>query len=337
MKSPTPPLVIPHVDIDVNYQNAEGDTLLHSAAVKGDVSIATILLSRGANYNLYNQRGQTPLFMAVKFGNERIVELFLQKEYRCDVNFPEFEQGESPLHMAALKGFERIAFMLLIRGIGINVNSRDLQNYTPLHHACIYGRPPIVRFLLNCRADANAKSSDGYTPLHAACVIGNREIAEMLLENKADINQHDHFGYTALAFAVREGREEMVQMLLQRGAIVNAKTNDGFSILHLACHRSSQRIVKSLIQRAKVDQPSASQALVQKKDGASMSPSWIKQDVSGKQSGGPLGSGFTKWLFDLGADLMRSKEGDAAIDYVELYSNTVAFITKMQGMGPLPS
>lgn len=42
--------------------------------------------------------------------------------------------------------------LLLNKGEPINVNIRDYDNFTPLHHACIYGHTGIVRQLLDSNA-----------------------------------------------------------------------------------------------------------------------------------------------------------------------------------------
>lgn len=51
--------------VDVNMQNGEGDTLLHFAAGDGNLAMVEELLRRGANPNLKNEVGFTPLDRAI--------------------------------------------------------------------------------------------------------------------------------------------------------------------------------------------------------------------------------------------------------------------------------
>jgi len=231
---------------DINLQNKGGNTLLLLAASQGHSSV-DYLLSKGAKANISNNTGQTPLYAAVRNGQEATVALLLQPEYGCNVNIREFDHGESALHVAALKGYSQIASLLIEKGEDINVNIRDHDNYTPLHHACIYGHVNIVRTLLNKKADVNAQSNEGYTPLHAAALHGNPDVITTLLDHGANVNFADSFGYTALTFAVREEKLEAVRVLVKQGASLSALTTDGFDPLLIAACRNNLDIIKLLI------------------------------------------------------------------------------------------
>uniref|UniRef100_A0A2K5JWU6 Uncharacterized protein n=1 Tax=Colobus angolensis palliatus TaxID=336983 RepID=A0A2K5JWU6_COLAP len=62
-----------------------------------------------------------------------------------------------------------------------HVNTRDEDEYTPLHHAAYSGHLDIVQELIAQGADAHAMTVDGWTPLHSA-------LASFLLQHDADIN-----------------------------------------------------------------------------------------------------------------------------------------------------
>lgn len=64
-------------NVDLNYISPEG-TALMAVAVKGNVEIAKILLSKGANPDLSNEEGITALMYAVQFENVKLIELLLQ-------------------------------------------------------------------------------------------------------------------------------------------------------------------------------------------------------------------------------------------------------------------
>uniref|UniRef100_A0A2K5N9G5 Uncharacterized protein n=1 Tax=Cercocebus atys TaxID=9531 RepID=A0A2K5N9G5_CERAT len=62
-----------------------------------------------------------------------------------------------------------------------HVNTRDEDEYTPLHRAAYSGHLDIVQELIAQGADAHAVTMDGWTPLHSA-------LASFLLQHDADIN-----------------------------------------------------------------------------------------------------------------------------------------------------
>lgn len=58
-----------------NYQGPFGNTLLHGAAMSGDVEEASRLLAAGADPTIENRYGLTPLGVARKLGHARVGEL----------------------------------------------------------------------------------------------------------------------------------------------------------------------------------------------------------------------------------------------------------------------
>lgn len=145
--------------------------------------------------------------------------------------------------------------MLLSKGDKVNVNIRDYENYTPLHHACIYQHLGIVKQLLSCKADLNAASSEGYTPLHAASLVGNATIVRLLIQNGADPHFADNLGFTPLAFAVREQHEEVVNLLLRSTTPqMNIRTSEGFSPFHISCCRTNAQIVRQLLPYSNINE-----------------------------------------------------------------------------------
>lgn len=63
----------------VNQQNIGGATALHIASREGNYEIATILIANGADVNVADNEGWTPLMRAALSGSDDIVELFLAK------------------------------------------------------------------------------------------------------------------------------------------------------------------------------------------------------------------------------------------------------------------
>jgi ankyrin repeat protein len=64
---------------NVNMQDADGDTPLHGAAQNGNVEIIRLLLDKGANVDVKNKLGGTPLMWAAVFGHEDAVRFLLSR------------------------------------------------------------------------------------------------------------------------------------------------------------------------------------------------------------------------------------------------------------------
>lgn len=70
----------------MNIQNARGQTPLHIAAQKGDISIVRLLLdSKTVNVNAQDSSGATPLHLASENGHIEVVKLLVAHNAQLDV------------------------------------------------------------------------------------------------------------------------------------------------------------------------------------------------------------------------------------------------------------
>eukprot|EP00747_Dinoflagellata_sp_TGD_P155779 gnl/TRDRNA2_/TRDRNA2_177608_c3_seq19.p1 gnl/TRDRNA2_/TRDRNA2_177608_c3~~gnl/TRDRNA2_/TRDRNA2_177608_c3_seq19.p1 ORF type:complete len:415 (+),score=70.28 gnl/TRDRNA2_/TRDRNA2_177608_c3_seq19:93-1337(+) len=150
-------------------------TVLHEAAMDGDVSRVSECLSQGETVNIRTDAGNTPLGFAVVHGHLAVTQYLLNA--RSDVNGSD-HLGATPLHSAAEHGYASIAAALL--AAGAEVNAADIQSKTPLHEAARNGHKPLALVLIPAGADVNAKCHSGYTPLAMAEDWGTVEMADFL-------------------------------------------------------------------------------------------------------------------------------------------------------------
>ncbi|KAI6655942.1 guanine nucleotide-binding protein (G protein), subunit alpha [Oopsacas minuta] len=104
----------------VQRRNAQGETPLHLASIRGELSTAMDLVAQGAQVNTPDNAGWTPLHEAANFGHTSLVAFLL----RCGAkaNAQSIDR-ETPLHDAALSGHEKICKLLLHYGANpLNVN-----------------------------------------------------------------------------------------------------------------------------------------------------------------------------------------------------------------------
>jgi len=164
--------------VDLNSRDDKGLRPLHVAASKGQVDVASRLISDGADVNARDDGGYTPLHFAAERGHVEVVSLLLSMG--ADVHagmgnsFAKYLQGyksgsgvgASALHCAVLKGRTEIAALLISHGA--DVGARDDSDITPLHYAALQGQTEVAALLIAKGADVNALTSGNVTPLELA-------------------------------------------------------------------------------------------------------------------------------------------------------------------------
>ena len=131
--------------------------------------IVLLLLDRGANPNLGDINGWTPLHSTnPRKGNEDIVQLLLERGADPDLAATNSGTGTGTtlLHLAAERGNIDVTQLLLDRGAKHTNTSH--YGHTPLHYAAMEGHKDIVRLLLNAGADPNKENDRRETPLLVA-------------------------------------------------------------------------------------------------------------------------------------------------------------------------
>ena len=86
-----------------------------------------------------------------------------------------------------------------------------------------------MQVLLAKRAEINTRNVQGWTPLHVAASGGDLAVVELLLKHGADVNAESHIGGTPLDHAVTYGQSREVAALLQaHGATGNTSWDSLF-------------------------------------------------------------------------------------------------------------
>jgi len=69
----------------IAYRTPEGDSCLHLAAIRGDLTAVQILLSAGLDVNMKGDLGNTPLHYATMAKNSDIIELLITHGAKTDL------------------------------------------------------------------------------------------------------------------------------------------------------------------------------------------------------------------------------------------------------------
>ncbi len=253
---------------NVEILDANGETPLHVAAAKGATNNLLQLIRAGADVNSLGDERQTgratPLFLATEERHIDAVRLLL--ENGANPNLPAHFRGRSgvpPLLLAAEAGNPEIT-SLLLKG-GAEIEAKDSEGNTALSLAIQSSNPDTVKILLDNGATPNTQFR-GYPVLSLSIADRqNNGVLAELLRAKADVNAFDHAGETPLHRAVRMKRKDFVEQLLVAGADPNLRNKEGKTPLDLSLQPPVPVIpIAGLDRSAQSASPSEIAALLRK-------------------------------------------------------------------------
>ncbi|XP_022248844.1 nuclear factor NF-kappa-B p105 subunit-like isoform X2 [Limulus polyphemus] len=177
----------------INQSNNLHQTPLMLAVMTKSPYIVQELLVHGANPNITDAEGNTPLHIATHNGDEICLSVLLDPKNHPDevteissslnkLNYA----GFAPLHLAVKQGHKKCVKILCARGADINVMD-GTSGHTPLHLAVVWS-PHLIRNLLKMgHVDINAQNFAGNTTLHLACAYANEDVVSILVKAGASV------------------------------------------------------------------------------------------------------------------------------------------------------
>uniref|UniRef100_A0ABD2WJ17 Uncharacterized protein n=1 Tax=Trichogramma kaykai TaxID=54128 RepID=A0ABD2WJ17_9HYME len=221
---------------DVNYIDDDGYTHFHVACMCGFDDVVERFLELGQDPNcLVPETDDSPLHLALegpyRSTREGVIESLLRRG--ADPNLPN-ESGDTPLHVISRPVSDNISdiFFKIIDELNkpLQVEARDDLGNTPLHQAVGSGRRKVIEWLLRRGANPNVTDAEGSTPLHIICkdYYGDHKSMEIFFQINDELNQsvqldvRDNEGRTPLELAVANLKPVLVRILLHRGANVSS-------------------------------------------------------------------------------------------------------------------
>jgi hypothetical protein len=122
-----------------------GATPLLRAAKAADVAAIRLLLAHGADPNLPNIQGVTPVMAAAGLGSN---EIDTRGRFKTQP--------------------DQVASIDLLVKAGADINAHDNRGQTALHGAALFGYDDVIKDLVAHNANVNAKDEKGMTPLDSA-------------------------------------------------------------------------------------------------------------------------------------------------------------------------
>lgn len=171
------------------------------------------LLSMGADPNVVDAHGQTPLYITAHTGDVRSARLLIAAGANIAGNTK--NGTPSPLYEAAGSGNMEVAQFLISKAAKVNARHM-VYGDTPLHRAAEEGHLDMVKFLLKNGAAVNARNHVGQTALHRAAMWGNQEVLRVLLDKGADPGLKDNSGALAWQIASDKGHVAATRLLQGR-------------------------------------------------------------------------------------------------------------------------
>lgn len=158
--------------------NTEADRALLAASLHGDVQGIKKAVNEGANINIQDVEGFTPLNRSAKLSYYHLVYYFV--ELGADVTIPNYE------------------------------------NITPLHYGVEYNNIKIVKLLLENGADIDARDKITEAPLHWAGWTGNYEAAKLLLKYGANPYAKNNTGVTPIDLTIRQEHKKLEKLFKRK-------------------------------------------------------------------------------------------------------------------------
>ena len=186
---------------------------LLAAAQRGDATAAALAVRAGANLETRDQRGRTPLLLAVTE--------------------------------------ERLAVARLLVHLGANPDALDDQHDTPWLVTGVTGSVDMLEVLLPAGPDLKIRNRFGGTSLIPASERGHVAYIRRVVRTDIEINHVNNLGWTALLEAVILGDgsrryQQIVSTLLDAGADPKIADRQGVSALQHAEQRGQRAVARIL-------------------------------------------------------------------------------------------
>ena len=153
----------------------------------------------------------------------------LARDPSVNVNWVGQDRGDTPLHRACRFGHLEIVRVLLAQE-EIAVNKGNQGNASPFFIACQEGHKEVVSLLLaDPRVDPNGTAEDGSTPFLMTCDDQKEVVSLLLADPRLDPNRPTDNQTTPLWFASQNGHIVAVQQLLASGREIDTRLRSTFN------------------------------------------------------------------------------------------------------------
>ena len=237
------------LEVPLDVANVRGFSPLRIAAKRGNCKVLKVLLENKANPNYIGRKipGFSALNNAAQFGQIECLKILIAH----GANLLHKDMHTTALHSAAFGGNTNVV-EYLVNEIGMNVNQKNKLKKIPLYQGIIEGHNSVVSSLLRLGADPNfIMGEDNETPLHFAVMYDKIEIVSLLLEARPKPDEPNRNGMTPLMLAGQNDHADYMQLLVAHGVTLSKKDVMGNTVLHHIAKNDSCSSAKFLLRRMK--------------------------------------------------------------------------------------
>lgn len=307
---------------DINERNDKGQTALFRAVEAGRPDLVTELLFLGANPDIGDANGKTPLMASVRFlgiEGQRMTAMLLLKGANIEAKT---KDGLTALTAAVSAGHDYGVMWLIAAGA-------DTEAPTPKGPLIEYAEHGPTQYLLKQfgAADRKPKSEPETAEgrLFAALKRNDFPGVKQAIADGASVKAEDKNG-CAMAWAATYGNFEIVDFLLEKGADINQVfSTTGWHVLHgLASWGPANGNPAAAAQNIEQLVKRGANPNIQSKDGTTPLMVAAKSGVKAAN---------TEALVKAGADLtLRNKEGLTVLGVAKKHGRT-EMVEYLQSLG----
>lgn len=189
---------------------------LLQAVVHGDIDMVHLCLERGADVNITDANGNTPLMLASRARyalTPKLVGHLLAQQANADHHN---DVDATAAHVAATAG--NLEVLRMLREVGARLDMPDAKLRTPLHLVATHNQPAIAEYLLFCNVPVDAEDEEGNTPLLVATTHGNLKNVALLLQHRANMSHKNGKNQSAVSIAWDKRDQELLRLFYQHSA-----------------------------------------------------------------------------------------------------------------------
>lgn len=136
------------------------------------------------------------------------------------------------------------AIIILFPSLKRMLKNVKIEGSNSIHIACLYGDIKKIKEFLNSGVNINSKDFSNRTPLMYAAEDGATEILGYLLKNGANINEIDIRGESALIIALKNHNINAAKFLIESGADLSIINEEDKNALAIAQDIDSTEIIE---------------------------------------------------------------------------------------------
>lgn len=148
------------------------------------------------------------IFDAARSNDTLAIRQYLKSGLKIDTTD---NRGSTPLIIAVYNENEAAAGLLLSNGA--SAGARDRSGNTALMGACFKGYLNMVKLLFDHHSAVNDQNFNNATALIFASTFGHYAIVSYLLAKGADTSIRDRWGKTALDYAINQENNDIIELL----------------------------------------------------------------------------------------------------------------------------